>query len=76
MPTIKFTVERSKESVSFLDTNVNLDGGRVVTDLLMKTHQYLATNSCDPRHCKEAIPTAKLSGICSSDETFNKEPQS
>ena len=49
-----------------------------MTDLYVKptdTHQYLAANSCHPRHCKEAIPYSqalRMRHICSSDEAFNK----
>ena len=58
-PTIKFKAEWSRDSVSFLDTLVKLVEGQLETDLYVKptdTHQYLASNSCHPRHCKEAIP--------------------
>jgi len=77
-PTIKFTAEWSKESVSFLDTTVKLEDGQLVTDLFVKptdTHRYLAANSCHPRHCKEAIPYSqalRMRRICSSDESFNR----
>ena len=70
--------EWSRDSVSFLDTTVKIVDGQIVTDLYVKptdTHQYLATNSCHPRHCKEAIPYSqalRMRRICSSDEAFNK----
>ena len=70
--------EWSRDSVSFLDTTVKIVDGRIVTDLYVKptdTHQYLAANSCHPRHCKEAIPYSqalRMRRICSSDEAFNK----
>ena len=68
-PTIKFTAEWSRESVSFLDTTVKLDGGRVVTDLYVKptdTHQYLAANSCHPIKALQGSNPLQPS---SSDET-------
>ena len=78
-PTIKFTTEWSRDSVSFLDTTVKIVDGRIVTDLYVKptdTHQYLAANSCHPRHCKEAIPYSQALRMrricCSLDEAFNK----
>ena len=55
-PTIKFTVEWSRNSIPFLDTSILLENGQLTTDLHVKptdTHQYLAANSCHPRHCKE-----------------------
>ena len=58
-PTIKFTAEWSKESVSFLDTTVKLEDGQLVTDLFVKptdTHQYLAANSC------QQLPSKTLQG--------------
>jgi len=63
---------------SFLDTTVKLEDGQLVTNLFVKptdTHQYLAANSCHPRHCKEAIPYSqalRMRRICSSDESFNR----
>ena len=62
----------------FLDTTVKIVDGQIVPDLYVKptdTHQYLATNSCHPRHCKEAIPYSqalRMRCTCSSDEAFNK----
>ena len=77
-PTIKFTAEWSRESISFLDTRVSLKNGSLTTALYVKptdTHQYLAANSCHPRHCKTAIPFSqalRMRRICSSDEDFLK----
>ena len=48
--TIKFTANRSKEKVSFLDLEVTLKNGVLSTDLLVKptdTHQFLDTTSWD-----------------------------
>ena len=58
-PTTKFTAEWSNKSIPFLDTCVSLKSGCLTTDLFTKptdTHQYLAADSCHPRHCKKAIP--------------------
>lgn len=68
----------SRENIPFLDTLVSLKDGAITTDLYVKptdTHQYLAANSCHPRHCKEAIPFSqalRMRRICSSDGDFLK----
>ena len=77
-PTIKFTAEWSGSSIPFLDTRVQLDSGQLTMDLHVKptdTHQYLATNSCHPRHCKEAISFSqalRMRCICSTNGDFRK----
>ena len=69
-PTIKFTTEWSHRSVLFLDVRVNIQEGRIITDLYTKptdTHQYLHRHSCHPGHCKAAIPYSqalRLRRIC------------
>ena len=58
-PTIKFTAERSKTSINFLDVTVSLLEGVTETDLYVKpsdSHQYLQPSSCHPFHCKKGIP--------------------
>ena len=70
-PTIKFTSEWSRESVTFLDTRVIHDGNRLVTELYTKptdTHQYLHQRSCHPSHCKSSITYSqalRIERICS-----------
>ena len=77
-PTIKFTAECSSSSIPFLDTHVQLENEQLTTDLHVKpmdTHQYLAANSCHPRHCKEAIPFSqalRMCRICSTNDDFRK----
>ena len=77
-PTIKFTVEWSRSSIPFLDTRVLLENRQLTTDLHVKptdTHQYLAANSCHPRHCKEAIPFSqalRMRCIYSTNDDFKK----
>ena len=57
---------------------VLLENGQLTTDLHVKptdTHQYLAANSCHPRHCKEAIPFSqalRMCRICSTNNDFKK----
>ena len=77
-PTIKFTAEYSKETINFLDVNVRLVEGELMTDLFVKptdTHQFLDPSSSHPYHCKKGIPysqTLKLNRICSDKESFDK----
>ena len=72
-PTIKFTSDLSKTSVSFLDTTVSINNCKVSTDLYVKptdTHQYLLSSSCHPYHTKRSIPYnlgLRLRRICSGD---------
>ena len=73
---IKFTVEYSKETVSFLDVQVIRQGNKIVTDLYTKptdTHQLLHRSSCHPGHTKKGIPygqALRLRRICSEDSFF------
>ena len=75
-PTIKFTCDHSFTSIPFLDVNVSLRNGKIVTDLYTKPtdkHQYLLHSSCHPIHTKRAIPFSlalRLRRICSTNETF------
>ena len=77
-PTIKFTAEDSKETINFLDVNIRLVGGELMTDLLVKptdTHQFLDPSSSHPYHCKKGIPYSqalRLNRICSDNESFDK----
>ena len=65
--TIKFTSKHSRDSISFLDVQVTLsEGGVLSTDLFCKptdTHQYLHKRSCHPWHTKNRR-------ICSEDRFF------
>ena len=76
--TIKFTAEKSKKSVNFLDVKVIFEDGKTKTDLFVKetdTHQFLDSSSCHPYHCKKGIPysqTLRLNRICSATSFFDK----
>ena len=77
--TIKFTSEHSRDSISFLDIQVTLsEGGVLSTDLFCKptdTHQYLHKKSCHPWHTKKAIPYSqalRYRRICSEDRFFEE----
>ena len=76
-PTIKFTAEYSKEAINFLDVNVRLVEGELMTDLFVKPTdtQFLDSSSSHPYHCKKGIPYSqaiRLNRICSDNESFDK----
>ena len=77
-PTIKFTAEYSKETINFLDVNIRLVRGDLMTDLFVKpidTHQFLDPSSSHPYYCKKAIPYSqalRLNRIYSDNESFDK----
>ena len=77
-PTIKFTAKYSKETINFLDVNIRLVGGELMTDLFVKptdTHQFLDPSSSHPYHFKKGIPYSqvlRLNRICSDNESFDK----
>lgn len=58
-PSIKYTMDKSKSNLSFLDTMVINKGGRIQTDIFYKptdSKQYLLYTSCHPKHTKNSIP--------------------
>ena len=69
-PTIKFTADWSKTSISFLDVTVSITKGIIETDLYVKptdSHQCLLSSSCHPFYCKKGIPYSqalRLNRIC------------
>ena len=77
-PTIKFTAERSKTQINFLDVTVYLENGKIKAELYVKrkdTHQYLHSSSCHLYHCKKGIPysqTLRLIRICSDSTSFDR----
>ncbi len=78
-PTIKFTHEYSKSSVSFLDVNVKMTSvnNSITTDLHCKPtdkHLYLQPSSCHPRHITRNIPYSlalRLRRICANDSDLD-----
>ena len=70
-PNLKFTYEKSKEKINFLDLVIKLKDGKIVTDLYCKptdSHQYLYYDSCHAEHIKRSIffsQTLRLKRICS-----------
>jgi hypothetical protein len=77
-PTIKFTMEASKNSVNFLDTTVQLINNQLHTDLFCKptdSHNYLLYSSAHPRKCKDSIPFGqflRIRRICSDLDNFDR----
>ena len=62
-PTIKFTCDYSFPSIPFLDVNVSLHNGKIVTNFYTKPtdkRQYLLHSLCHPIHTKRAIPSVWL----------------
>ncbi|XP_071139779.1 uncharacterized protein [Mytilus edulis] len=78
-PSIKFTHEKSKFKIAFLDTSSSLTEGIISTDLYSKptdTHQYLSPKSCDPAHLTKSIPYSqalRVKRICSNTETTKRQ---
>ena len=76
-PSIKFTCNHSFQSIVFLDVNVSIINGKIITDLYTKPtdkNQYLLHSPCHPTHIKRVIPSSlalRLRRTCSTDETFN-----
>ena len=77
--TIKFTIEHSRDSISFLDIQVRVgEGGVFSTDLFCKptdAHEYLHKRSCHPCHTKKAIPygqTLRFRMISLEDRQFQE----
>ena len=68
---IKFTCEYSREKVNYLDAQVSVGEGKLMTDLYVKqtnSHQYLDASSCHPYHCTKSIPYSqalRINWICS-----------
>ena len=58
-PKIKFTLERSKDKIPFLDVLVYIHNGTISTDIYRKptdTMNYVDYTSCHPRHTRINIP--------------------
>ena len=75
-PALKFTLEISETSVSFLDILISINGSRLTTSVFYKptdSHSYLLFSSSHPNHTKRSIPFSqflRLRRICSEDEDF------
>ena len=81
-PNLKFTSEKSKKSVNFLDVKVSLIDQPLETDLYCKPtdcHQFLDFNSVHPIHLKESIVYSQdvcIKRLCSSNVAFKNHLES
>ena len=74
-PSIKFTIDKSRTRLSFLDTQVTNQNGTLLTDIYYKptdSKQYLLYTSCHPKHIRNSIPynLARRLKMIVSDETL------
>ncbi|XP_062612861.1 uncharacterized protein LOC134274600 [Saccostrea cucullata] len=66
-PDIKFTMDKSSQSIPFLDILITKHEEHLSTDIYYKptdTHQYLHFSSCHPSHTKRSIPYNLARRIC------------
>ena len=81
-PNLKFTSEKSKKSVNFLDVKVSLIDQHLETDLYCKPtdcHQFLDFNSAHPVHIKKSIvfgPGLRIKRLCPSNVAFKNHLES
>ena len=57
-PNLKFTNEKSKEKINFLDSVIKITDGKIITDLYCKStdsHRYLHYDLCHAEHIKRSI---------------------
>ena len=77
-PNLKFTYEKSKEKINFLDVIIKIKEDRIITDLYCKPtdgHEYLHYDSCHADHIKRSIifsQTLQLKKICSEKNDRNR----
>ena len=73
---IKFSIEKSRKSLPFLDTLLIKENGQLQTDIYYKptdSKQYLLYTSCHPKHTRNSIPynlARKLKMIISENNTL------
>ena len=76
--TIKFTIEKSRTAVNFLDTTVSLENNRLETNIIVKPtdrNNYLPFDSAHPYHCKKGLPYSqflRIRRICSEPFDFKQ----
>ena len=81
-PNLKFTHEKSKTSVNFLDVVVRINGDKFETDLYSKAtdcHQFLGFNWAHPIHIKKSIVYSqglRIKRLCSSTLAFENHLES
>ena len=75
-PSINFTLQKSRQRISFLDTLIINNNGKLHTDIYYKptdSKQYLLYTSCHPKHTRNSIPynlARRLKMIISQDNTL------
>ena len=75
-PCIKFTLDKSRTRLPFLDTLLTNENGKLQTDIYYKptdSKQYLLYTSCHPKHTRNSIPynlARRLKMIISEDNTL------
>ena len=75
---IKFTFESGKENINFLDININLSNGHLMTNMYVKPtncHQCLDYSSSHPNHIKRSIvysQSLRATRLCSLESDFLK----
>ena len=76
-PNLKFSAEKSKGKINFLDVVTKIKESTIITDLHCKPtdgHQYLHYDSCHADHIKRLIifsQTLRLKRICSEKNDLN-----
>ena len=71
-------INYSPNSVNFLDVTINKSPQGISTDVYCKptdTHQYLLSDSCHPKYCKEAIAYSqalRIRRMCSTYTLYRK----
>ena len=74
--TIKFTVEKSKKSIDFLDTTVRTKNRKLETSLFVRPtdrNKYLPFDSAHPYSCKKGLPYGqflRIRIICSDESDY------
>ena len=75
-PNLKFTHDKSKVSINFLDVTVRINGGEFQTYLYCKStdcRQFLEFNSVHPIHNKKLIlysHAPRIKRLCSKKDAF------
>ncbi len=73
-----FTMDASRESVTFLDTRISIENNLLIADLYCKptdSHNFLYYSSAHPKSCKDSIPYSqflRIRRICSKYDDFYK----
>ena len=76
---IKFTYEYYKDTISFLDLEVILSNGKLITTLYSKPtdcHEWFHYGSCHPEHTKRSVVYSshvlEIKRVCTQEIDFNE----